>query len=135
MSEKIGDTIPPPLRFEMGAPEQAGEPVRAFLLVTVDDDDQSRVAVLAPGEVKALDERRITFVVHAQSTTQMNLRRRLRATLWCVLDGAAYSLRGGVQPIGEHDGLATFELSVAEVLRDFYPDAPMIAGPTFRRSH
>ncbi len=135
MSEKIGNAIPPPLRFEMGVQEPVDGLMRAFLLVTVDRDDQPRVAVLAPGEVKALDDRHLTFALHAQSTTQTNLRRGLGALLWCVLDGAAYSLRGGVQPLHEDGGLVTFEMSVTEVLRDFYPDAPMVAGPTFRRSH
>jgi hypothetical protein len=133
MSEKIGNIIPPPMRFEMGAPEPENEPVRAFLLVTIDQDNQPRVAVLAPTEVNALDERRLTVKVHSKSTTQKNLRRSFSALLWCVLDGAAYSIRGGAKLLKEEDEYATFEMSVTEVLRDFYPDAPMISGPTFKR--
>lgn len=133
MSEKIGNVIPPPLRFEMGAAEPRNEPVRAFLLVTIDQDNQPRVAVLAPTEVSAVDERRLTVKVHSKSTTQKNLRRSFSALLWCVLDGAAYSLRGGAKLLKEEAEFATFEMSVTEVLRDFYPDAPMISGPTFKR--
>jgi hypothetical protein len=133
MSEKIGNVIPPPLRFEMGAPEPRSEPVRAFLLVTIDQEDLPRVAVLAPTEVKAIDERNLSVTVHSKSTTQKNLRRSFSALLWCVLDGAAYSLRGGAKLLKEEDEYATFEMSVTEVLRDFYPDAPMISGPTFKR--
>ena len=97
MSEKIGNIIPPPLRFEMGAAEPHDSPVRAFLLVTVDQDDQPRVAVLSPTEIRALDERRLTVKLS---------------------DRVAHR---------------AVQTSVAEVLRDFFPDAPMISGPTFRR--
>jgi hypothetical protein len=134
VSEKIGNIIPPPLRFEMGAKDEAADQaIKAFLLVTVDQEYQPRVAVLAPTEVSAKDERCVRFRVHVQSTTQKNLRRTLSAMLWCVLDGAAYSLRGGAQPVHEEGDFVEFEMSVAEVLRDFYPDSPMVSGPTFRR--
>ncbi|MBV8171603.1 MAG: hypothetical protein JO219_06710 [Candidatus Eremiobacteraeota bacterium] len=133
MSEKIGNMIPAPLRFEMGVAEIADSPIKAYLLVSVDQEYQPRVAVLAPTEMVTIDERRLRFRVHVQSTTQKNLRRTLSAMVWCVLDGAAYSIRGGAQPIQEEGDSVEFEMSVAEVLRDYYPDAPMISGPTFKR--
>ena len=134
MSENTGARIPPPLRFEMGVETPAGEPVRAHLLVTVDEGGRPRVAVLAPTEIKAIDERRVAIAVRAGTSTERNLRRGSSALLWCVLDAAAYSLRGAVKalpsPGGEH---AAYELTVEEALRDFYAGAPMIAGPTYRQ--
>src|ERR1700736_3952681 len=81
MSEKIGNTVPPPLRFEMGAEAAPGEPARAYLLVTAGDDVAPRVAVLARTEVAARDERRVTVSVRAGTTTEKNLRRGAMAVV------------------------------------------------------
>lgn len=128
MSEKIGNTIPPPLRFELGTEQGADQLGRAVLLVTADDDGCPRVAVLSYAEVSALDERRLSIAVNEGTRTHRNLGASRDATLWCVLDSAAYSLRGSVR--GSANG---FELTVKEVLRDFYPESPMMSGPMYRR--
>jgi hypothetical protein len=128
MSEKIGDSIPPPLRFELGSEQGADHLCRAVLLVTTDDDGSPRVAVLSYAEVGAVDERHASITVREGTRTHHNLETGREATLWCVLDGAAYSLRGAVS--GSADA---FELTVKEVLRDFYPESPMMSGPTYHR--
>ena len=129
MSERIGNSIPPPLRFELGAEQGADQLCRAVLLVTADDDGAPRVAVMSYGEVRARDERRLSVAVRSGTRTHHNMEAGRDATLWCVLDGAAYSLRGHVKR-GES---ATFDLTVEEVLRDFYPEQPMMSGPMYRR--
>lgn len=128
MSERIGDSIPPPLRFELGTEQGADQLGRAVLLVTADDDGCPRVAVLSYAEVGARDERCISITVNDGTRTHHNLVAGRDATLWCVLDSAAYSLRGPVVRSGDR-----FELSVKEVLRDFYPESPMMSGPMYRR--
>jgi hypothetical protein len=128
MSEKIGNAIPPPLRFELGTEQGADQLCRAVLLVTADDDGCPRVAVLSYAEVGALDERRISIKVNEGTRTHHNLAAGRDATLWCVLDSAAYSLRGSVS--GSAD---IFELTINEVLRDFYAESPMMSGPMYRR--
>ncbi len=137
MSENIGNCIPPPLRFELGAEQGADQLCRAVLLVTVDDDGSPRVAVLSYAEVTALDERRASITVNGGTRTQHNLESGRSALLWCVLDSAAYSLRGSTRkstaPERSSGSRATFELTVDEVLRDFYSDAPMMSGPMYRR--
>jgi hypothetical protein len=128
MSENIGKAIPPPLRFELGAEQGADHLCRAVLLVTTDDDGSPRVAVLSYAEVGTLDERRASIAVNEGTRTHHNLASGRDATLWCVLDGAAYSLRGAIRRSAD-----AFELTVKEVLRDFYPESPMMSGPTYRR--
>lgn len=128
MSERIGNSIPPPLRFELGTEQGADHLWRAVLLVTTDDDGSPRVAVFSYAEVSALDECRISIAPNEGARTHHNLAAGRDATLWCVLDSAAYSLRGAVS--GSGNG---FELSVKEVLRDFYAEAPMMSGPMYRR--
>jgi len=128
MAERIGNIIPPPLRFELGTEQGADQLGRAVLLVTADDDGCPRVAVLSYAEVSATDEHRVSIAVNEGTRTHHNLAAGRDATLWCVLDSAAYSLRGSVR--GSANG---FELTVKEVLRDFYPEVPMMSGPMYRR--
>ena len=135
MSERIGETLPAPLRFELGQAPIPGETSRAVLLVTVGDDAAPRVAVLSPAEVRAAGERLIRVDVRSNSTTAANLRRGSAALLWCVLDAAAYSVCGTCSAAsGESDDsdFATFDMTVRDVYRDFEPDAPMVAPPTYR---
>jgi hypothetical protein len=133
MSEHIGDRLPPPLRFEFGTPS-VGDTARALLLITVDDDACARVALLSPVQVGSGGERHVNLTVGSGSRTAQNLRSGRTAVLWCVLDAAAYSIAlapaaGAAQT---QDGQERFDMSVRYVLRDFRPDAPLIAGPTYR---
>jgi hypothetical protein len=140
MSEEIGSQLPPPLRFELGAHPSEGVP-KAALLVTVDADGSSRVAVLGAPELRVRDAKLLEFEVHAGSTTCENLRRSCKAALWYVLDAAAYSIRGEVSEAKAPGGragtggreFARFELAIRSVLRDFRADAPMLSGPTYKR--
>lgn len=141
MSQEIGPQLPPPLRFELGAHPTGGTP-KAVLLLTTDADGHSRVAVLGAPELRIKDASHLQFAVHADSTTGANLKRSGIAALWYVLDAAAYCIRGKVggpkDPPLHHadsdgDEFQTFELTVASVLMDFHPDAPMVSGPTYRR--
>jgi hypothetical protein len=135
MAERIGDTLPAPLRFELGQAPAAGETARAVLLVTVGEDGAPRVAVLSPAEAKAVGDRMLRVAVRASSTTATNLRCGSKALLWCVLDAAAYSICGtcavSAAPSDDPD-FAVFEMMVGDVYRDFEQNAPMIAPPTYR---
>lgn len=135
MSEVIGSKIPPPLRFEFGAPPAAGQPAQVVTLATVDDDGSPRIAVLAKSEIRALDESRLRLELRRDSHTRVNLAARPHAALWCVLDGAAYTIRGCCVPAREaavDSDRDAVELSVTSVLHDFEPSAPLVAGPTCR---
>lgn len=129
MSERIDNTIPPPLRFEFGSEQGSDKLCRALLLLTGDEDGAPRVAVLSYAQVSAIDERRVAITVNAGTRTHHNCERGSNALLWCVLDGAAYSLRGSMKKSAG----ATFELVIEEVLRDFYPEQPMMSGPMYRK--
>lgn len=133
MSEHIGSRIPAPLRFELGA--QVQEDIgRAVLLATVDEDGSPRIAVLSHGEVRAIDDGRLVLEVRDETATCRNLAAQRRAALWCVLDAAAYTVKGMVGPaeVPAQVGWRRFTLHIESVWRDFQAAAPMISGPTFR---
>jgi hypothetical protein len=133
MSQEAGPRLPPPLRFELGA-HPTGGLVKAILLVTVDEDGLPRVAVLAASQLRVPDETHIEFNVHRGSTTCANLSHACKAALWCVLDAAAYCIRGEVKKIAANqEEFERFGMTLTSVLKDFQPEAPMVAGPTFKR--
>lgn len=133
MSEHIGNRLPAPLRFDFSAVVAPGESCSALLLATVDADGSPRLAVLAPAEVVVCDERRLKLAAHEGSTTCANLLTRPRLALWCVLDAAAYTIKGTAVPAQrERAGWQSFDVDVESVWRDFEPAAPMIGGPTYR---
>jgi hypothetical protein len=135
MAERIGETVPAPLRFELGQAAAGGETARAVLLVTVCEDGAPRVAVLSPAEVKVVGERLLHLNVRAASTTASNLAHDSKALVWCVLDAAAYSICGTCERSSSRSDdpmYAAFELSVRDVYRDFEAGAPMISPPTYR---
>jgi hypothetical protein len=135
MAERIGETVPAPLRFELGQAPVGGETTCAVLLVTVGEDNAPRVAVLSPAEVQAVGDQLLRVVVRATSTTAANLRRGSKAVLWCVLDAAAYSVCGTCLVASDQSNdpdFAAFEMTVRDVYRDFEQNAPMIAPPTYR---
>lgn len=136
MSEEIGATLPPPLRFELGS-HPSGDAVKAILLLTVDHDGSVRVAVLAPAEIRVEDASRIAVRLASASGACANIKRAGKAALWYVLDAAAYCIRCDVradeQPSLEPDH-ETFTFEIRSVLRDFHPGAPMVSGPTYKRT-
>jgi hypothetical protein len=135
MAERIGHTVPAPLRFELGRTPIAGDPAHAVLLVTVGEDRAPRVAVLSPAAAIVTGDRLIRLEVRAGSTTAANLARVSKALIWCVLDAAAYSICGtcaSSASAADDPEFAAFELSVLDVYRDFEPMSPMIAPPTYR---
>lgn len=135
MSEELGSTLPPPLRFELGS-HPTGEAVKAALLLTVDDDGSQRVAVLAPAEISVRDASHVRVRLHASSSACANVKRTRKAALWYVLDAAAYCIRGEMRAAadsGADRDYDVFDLEITSVLRDFQPGAPMVSGPTYKR--
>jgi hypothetical protein len=135
MSQHIGSRIPAPLRFELGAqaPQDIG---RAVLLATVDEDGSPRIAVLSCAEVNAPDDEHLMIEVRDGTTTCGNLEAQRKAALWCVLDAAAYTVKGTVKAAEgpANEGWRRFILHIESVWRDFQSSAPMISGPIFRTS-
>jgi hypothetical protein len=135
MSEEIGSALPPPLRFELGA-HPAGDAAKAILLLTTDADGASRVAVLASSELSVRNGSHVGFRLHTRSKACANIKRSGQAALWCVLDAAAYCIRGTIAKakakVADPE-FESFELTITSVLRDFQSNAPMVTGPTYRR--
>jgi len=137
MSTHIGDRLPAPVRFEFGLPPSAGEPAKAVLLGSVDEDGSVRFAVLSTAEISAVDDKRINIALAADSTTCSNLTQRKGISLWYVLDAAAYTIKGRMTNVATQaqDGRSMFAVEVESVWRDFRPDAPMTSGPMYRAPH
>lgn len=137
MSTHVGDRLPAPVRFEFGLPPAAGEPARAVLLGSIDEDGSIRFAVLSTAEISAPDDKRLSIALAADSTTSSNLTLRKDVSLWYVLDAAAYTIKGRMTGVASatQDGRSMFEVEVASVWRDFRPDAPMTCGPMYRVPH
>jgi len=134
MSTHIGDRLPAPLRFEFGLPPGAGEPAKAVILGSIDEDGSIRFAVLSMAEILPIDDKRLSVALAAESTTCLNLTQRKAMSLWYVLDAAAYTIKGRMTKPGSaaHDGRTMFEVEIESVWRDFRPDAPMTCGPMYR---
>jgi hypothetical protein len=136
MSEEIGPRLPPPLQFELGTPDDDAAAPPAILLITVDADGMPRLAVMSRAEVSAPDPAHLTLAASSASRTCENLKRSGQAAIWCVLDAAAYTIRAEAQESqsAQDPAISTFRLSITSVLRDFQAQAPMVAGPTYRRA-
>ncbi len=135
MSEEIGPRLPPPLRFELGTPDEDAAAAQAILVVTVDADGMPRLAVMSRAEFSTPDATHLTLAASSASHTSDNLKRSGQAAIWCVLDAAAYTIRAEAQESqsAPDPAVRTFQLTITSVLRDFQLQAPMIAGPTYRR--
>jgi hypothetical protein len=137
MSHLIGDRIPAPLRFELGARPPAGENARAVLLATVDVDGTPRVAILSTAEIGASDARTLRLELRGGTATCANVVERKKVAVWYVLDAAAYTIKGTATPSERtaEDGWCAFDIVVEAVWQDFEPGAPMVSGPTYRVPH
>ena len=137
MSTHIGDRLPAPVRFEFGLPASPGEPAKAVLVGSIDEDGSVRFAVLSTAEISAIDDKRLHLAPAVHSTTCSNLTQRRGISLWYVLDAAAYTIKGRMTSVGTEaqDGRSVFEVEVESVWCDFRPDAPMTSGPMYRAPH
>ena len=134
MSDHIGDRLPTPIRREFGLQPSPGEPAKAVILGTIDEDGSLRFAVLSTAEISPIGDKRLSIALAANSTTCSNLIARKAISLWYVLDAAAYTIKGRMTKPGSavHDGRSMFEVEIESVWRDFRPDAPMTCGPMYR---
>ncbi|MDQ2816731.1 MAG: hypothetical protein M3T49_00790 [Candidatus Eremiobacteraeota bacterium] len=137
MSEAFGDSLPKALCCELADAAAPGGAAKALLLVSVDGAGHPRVCVLSIGEVQVIDPKRLAAYVKRGSATHENLLAARPVVLWCVLAGAAYSVKAKpalAQKTAADDERDRFELNISEVLRDFHPGAVLIGGPTYRSS-
>ena len=134
MSVCIGGRMPAPLRFDLNQKPAHGATAAAVLLATVDDDGTPRIAILSPGEIEAPDDAQLLIDIGAESTTCKNLNERGAAAIWCVLDAAAYTIKGRVTEIddGHRPNFRRVKFSVVSVWMDFDAAGPLVSGPTYR---
>ena len=137
MSDHIGDRLPAPVRREFGLRPGSGGAANAVILGTIDEDGSIRFAVLSRAETSAIDDKRLSIALAAESTTCSNLTQRNVMSLWYVHDAAAYTIKGRMTKAGSavHDERSTFEVEIESVWRDFRLDAPMTSGPMYRAPH
>jgi len=135
MSQFSGDRLPPPLRFDLAKPAVPGTAAQATLLATTDASGSPRIAVIAGAEIGVDGDKTLRIRLRTDHATCANLLDRRVASLWCVLDGAAYTIQLTAAPAGPAaDGMQPFTLSVTGVWCDFRAESPMLGGPTYRTS-
>lgn len=134
MSTRIGDRLPAPVRLEFGLQPGSGDPAKAVIVGSIDEDGSIRFAVLSTAEILPIDDKRLSIALAADSTTCSNVTMRKAMSLWYVHGAAAYTIKSRMTKPGSaaQDGRSTFEVEIESVWRDLRPDAPMTCGPMYQ---
>ena len=107
---------------------------QALRLSTVDADGWPKAALLTAGDVLALPNGRIRFVIFSNSGTTANLVQDGRLTLSMALDGGMCSLRLRARKLGQgmpELSLTFFEAEIERVRIHRAPYADVTAGISF----
>lgn len=133
MSKLIGDTIPTELADALDGERLDRKVGPAYLLVTADEDGTPRPCMLSAGEVLAVGERRLRFVLWKGSRTCANLERGARALFCHVAPRTVVYIRGPVRSLTAVPpiNLDCFELEVESVESDDHAGMPVTTGISF----
>jgi predicted amino acid racemase len=110
------------------------EKTQALRLSTIGAGGWPHASLLSAGDMLAMPDGRIRFVIFAQSATAANLARDGRVTITLVLDGGICELRMKVRRLTHAslgDRLVFFEASLEEVRMHKAPYADVASGMTF----
>jgi Pyridoxamine 5'-phosphate oxidase len=110
------------------------EKTQALRLSTIDAGGWPHASLLSAGDMLAMPDGRIRFVIFAQSATAANLARDGRVTMTLALDGGICELRMKARRLshGSSGGpLAFFEASLEETRIHKSPYADVTSGVTF----
>jgi hypothetical protein len=121
MSRSLGPHLPDALLGRLMAPDPAGRPGEALVLVTLDPYGRPHPALVSYAELLALDTARLRLALHAGTRSATHLAESGRATL--VVADAELNLyvKADAIPLAaapRHPALARFELLVHDVLED-----------------
>lgn len=136
MSTDLGPRLPDSLfQFFSGATLREKMGV-ACVLITQGADGYPHPCILTPGEIVAGDASTLRLALYAESSASRNLRSHGLVTLCHAQDGAAYYIKGHVEPL-EVDapalrGLAVFTFRPRHVLQDAEAGAEVLCGFRFR---
>jgi hypothetical protein len=126
--------IPDALVSYLDGNDLANKVGSALRLSTVDSDGWPHAALLSPGEVLALDSRRIRIAMFPKSGTAENLRRDGRLTLTlpfekglCEMRMRAHQIKKEVEGVPLH----FFEATVEDVRKHVVPYADVLTGVTY----
>lgn len=84
MSTRIGDRLPAPVRLEFGLQPGSGDPAKAVIVGSIDEDGSIRFAVVSNAEILPIDDKRLSIALAADSTTCSNVTMRKAMSLWYV---------------------------------------------------
>jgi hypothetical protein len=137
MSESLEPVVPPALRAALDR-EPAGDGTDVTVLVlVVREDGWPHVAMVGPGELVVLDDRRLGLALWPRSTATKRLTPGGRLTLTAVLDGASYAVRATARRLEDLETplagrVARFEVEVEAATSDDAPYAVLESGVRFR---
>src|SRR5487761_588165 len=147
MTEKLGNEIPQDCRSSL-ALERTNRENYVLILLTVDEDEFSRVCLLSPYQVISTTPSDLYFEVYPGSHTVQNLNRTGKATLTIPESIGLLYVRGIVERFKreseDYDKSQTlYRFIVAQVLSDISDAAPInsqmrfdtsMIGPEYQRS-
>jgi hypothetical protein len=139
VTRSVGNELPDAVRHLLDGSELANREGLTFLLLTDDEDNWPRVAMLSVGELVAIDPRVLHAGLWLHSGTSKDLTRSGRATLVFVSDGNGYYVRANARrgpdlDLGGDGRLAYFVLEVTDVQEDSADYARLTSGVTFKLS-
>ncbi len=124
MSDDVGKELPDDLFDALWNEDVSAERGRAILILTADANGWPHPALLSFREVAARDRNTIRVATYAGSTTTRNMRENGKITLAFVDERMTYYVKGAAKEIPAHlagapPGLATLDVKITQILRDF----------------
>jgi hypothetical protein len=140
MSRSVGNTLPAALQPLFSGEDLAAREGLTFLLLTVDPEGWSHMAMLSVGELvspTASDPRTLRGALWPNSTATGNLMRTGKATLALVHDGAGYYLHLAAtrdEDLTLSSGMirARFTFQIEDVQEDRVAYAELTSGISYR---
>jgi hypothetical protein len=137
VSRSLGRQLPDSVHKQLDGSALAEREGLTFLLLTNDEDNWPKVAMLSVGEIVATAPDVLHAGLWLHSGTSKNLTRTGQATLVLIADGNGYyvrvnATRGDDLDLGADGRLAHFVLNIEDVQEDSADYARLISGITFK---
>jgi hypothetical protein len=126
----LGPEVYDLLRFDNSERKNA-----VVMLLTSDDSDYPRVALLSPYQILAVDNKHLFINVYRESRSNKNLQEKKKGTLVVITPPAIRYVRVADGPsqrnVEASDTEQLYEFIVEEERSDFSPEAPIITSLLF----
>jgi hypothetical protein len=141
MSEAVGDRLPPDLLAVLDGSDPRAQLGKVVVVATIDADGFPHTSLLSPGEMLALDERRVRLALFANGHTIRNVEARDRVVLVFLDTDLCYYVRGHGRVEGREVGpgptqplpARVVDVAVEQVFRDGEAGAWVTTGARYAR--